>query len=114
MANQDNTEQKGLPWLQKLSLLWNCSLDANEPRFSWRRSLCYVRRLIDAYSAHQCTLMACACAYCTLLSLIPLLVIGISALGFVLGGNEKTLHEVQIAIRSYAPQNVAFLNTLNE
>src|ERR1051326_423468 len=116
MANLDSTEPKGSrwPWLQKASDLWNCSLDAAEPRFSWRRALCYARRLVDAFSMHQCSLMACACAYCTLLSLVPLLVIGISVLGYVLGGSEKTLHQVQIAIRGYAPHNVDFLNTLND
>src|SRR4051812_47103722 len=105
MANQDSIEPTAprRSWLQHLSAVWNCSLDPAEPRFSWRRCVCFTRRLTDAFSTHQCSLMACACAYCTLLSLVPLLVIGISVLGFVLGGNEKTLREVQVALRGYAP-----------
>ena len=116
MANRNNPPagDSRWSWLQKLDALWSGELPDGEPRFSWRRCLCYTRRLTEGYSTHQCGLMACACAYCALLSLVPLLVIGIAVLGFVLGGNEKSLHEVQIAIRSYAPHNVDFLNTINE
>jgi membrane protein len=71
-----------------------------------------VIRLIDAYNAHQCGLMACACAFCAILSLVPLLVIGISILGFVAGGSAQALHEVIQAIRGYVPINPVFLRDM--
>jgi membrane protein len=69
----------------------------------WRRAAGYLRRIIDAYNVHQCTLMASACAYCALLSLVPLLIVGISALGYFMGGSEAALNHVIGAIRGYLP-----------
>ncbi len=53
--------------------------------------------------------MASACAYCTLLSLLPLLIVGISVLGYVMGGSKDTLSHVMTAIRGYIPINPNFL-----
>ncbi len=78
-----------------------------------KRVLCYIRRLVDAYATHQCGLMACACAYCALLSLVPLLVVGIAALGFFLGGSQRALRQVENAIRSYVPRDVDILHSVN-
>src|SRR5579871_1115131 len=115
MSNRDRNASEGSrwPWLKTLFALWNCRPVATEPRFSWRRGFCYVRRLVEGFTQHQCGLMACACAYCMLLSLAPLLAIGISVLGFVLGGSERTLQEVQVALHSYAPHNEHFQKTVN-
>jgi membrane protein len=77
-----------------------------------RRVICYVIRLVEAYNTHQCGLMACACAFCAVLSLIPLLVIGIAALGFFMGGSAHALDSVIHAIRYYVPINPLFLREL--
>src|SRR5262245_35139083 len=63
-------------------------------RNSLKRSFDYIRRLYIAYETHQCSLLACACSYCALLSLVPLLVVGIAALGFIIGGSEEALNRV--------------------
>ncbi len=76
------------------------------------RALCYLRRLSEAYATHQCSLMACACAYCAVLSLVPLLVVGIAAYGYVIGGSQRALNEVAAAINSYVPVDTRFLKDL--
>jgi membrane protein len=78
------------------------------------RIYCYVRRLADAYAIHQCSLMACACAYCAILSLIPLLVVGIAVFGYFLGSSSSVLEQVLHAAEGFAPKNVAFVNGVRE
>jgi membrane protein len=78
------------------------------------RAVRYVRRLSDAYATHQCSLMACACAYCAVLSLVPLLIVGVALLGFVFaatnfGDREKALVEAIHVIQSYVPVKFDFL-----
>lgn len=68
----------------------------------------YVHRIYRSYDEHRCALMACACAYCAMLSLIPLLVVGIAGLGFFLGGNEASTRHIVNALKSYAPNNNGF------
>src|SRR5579871_3163548 len=80
-------------WEHELAALSKCNSAEEAGLHPVRRFVCYVRRLVEAYVAHQCSLMACACAYCLMLSLIPLLVVGIAALGFFLGGNQAALHD---------------------
>ena len=75
--------------------------------------LCYVIRLSDSFSAHQCSLMACACAYIALLSVVPLLVLGIAALGFLMQSPRHALDLVVGAVGGYAP-NRAFLDSTRE
>src|SRR5579871_3162637 len=72
------------------------------------RTVLYFRRLESAFSMHQCSLMACACAYCALLSLVPLLVIGISAFGFFLGSNSVAKGDILTALQRYAPNQADF------
>lgn len=79
-----------------------------------KRIVCYIRRMVDAYNTHQCGLMACACAYCALLSLVPILVVGIAGLGFFMGGSQRALHQVESAIRSYVPRDPGILESVNE
>jgi membrane protein len=101
-------------WAQfqrSMAALADCSSHARR-RNPLQRFACYVRRISDAYGTHQCSLMACACAFCAILSLVPLLVIGISILGFVAGGSANALHEVIVAIRGYVPINPAFLRDM--
>ena len=94
---------------QKLfTRLTDCGPEARR-RNRLQRVLCYIIRLSDAYATHQCSLMACACAYVALLSLVPLLVIGIAAFGFLMGSPHHALQLVVGAVASYAP-NRAFLN----
>ncbi len=90
----------------RLSGLSECDI-ASRRRDRLSQVGCYVRRLGDAYATHQCSLMACACAYCLLLSLVPLLIVGVAGLGFFLGGRSQALHDVLEAIRGYTPQNAA-------
>lgn len=77
-----------------------------------KRAFCYIRRLSDAYAIHQCGLMACACAYCALLSIVPLLVVGIAALGYIVGGSQTALERTLKAIYSYVPVDVGFLREI--
>ena len=88
--------------------------EATERGDKLKRIVCYLRRLIDAYNTHQCGLMACACAYCALLSLVPILVVGIAALGFFLGGSQRALTKVEGAIRDYVPRDPGILQSVND
>ncbi len=84
---------------------------ATRPRHRGLRIVRYVRRLSDAYATHQCSLMACACAYCAVLSLVPLIIVGVAVLGFVLGSREHALNETIAAIRAYVPVNFGLLKS---
>lgn len=81
-----------------------------KPRQHGLRAVRYVRRLSDAYATHQCSLMACSCAYCAVLSLVPLLIVGVAILGFFLGGREIALKQTIYAIQSYVPVKFDFLH----
>ncbi len=80
-----------------------------KPRQQGLRAVRYVRRLSDAYATHQCSLMACSCAYCAVLSLVPLLIVGVAILGFFLSGREAALRETIYAIQSYIPVKFDFV-----
>ena len=79
------------------------------PRIRAKRVLCYLIRLSDAFGMHQCSLMACACAYIALLSVVPLLVLGIAAFGFLMRSPHHALDLVIGAVGGYAP-NRAFVD----
>ena len=84
------------------------------PRHKGLRVVRYVRRLSDAYATHQCSLLACACAYCAVLSLIPLIIVGVALLGFVydatnIGDREMALTKAIQVIQSYVPVKFDFL-----
>ena len=81
-----------------------------KPKHQTLRVVRYLRRLSDAYATHQCSLMACSCAYCAVLSLVPLLIVGVAILGFFLGGREKALQQTIYAIQSYVPVKFDFLH----
>jgi membrane protein len=98
-------------WKRAIQWFWTYS-ECGEPvrKRPWpQRVVCYLRRLSDAYMAHQCGLMACACAYCALLSLVPVLIVGIAVLGFVVGGSQQALDGVIHTIRGYIPISPLFL-----
>lgn len=95
--------------LQRWVMEWVDCRDCIPQPLGLKRSLCYVARLSDAYLAHQCSLMACACAYCGLFSTVPLLIVGIAALGFVAGGSGHALNNVIHEIRGFVPINPNFL-----
>ncbi len=78
------------------------------------RIVCYLKRITDGYMIHQCSLMACACAFCALMSLVPLLVVVIAALGFLVGGSNTALHQVIVAINGYVPIRTDFLKEMLE
>ena len=81
-----------------------------KPKHQSLRAVRYIRRLSDAYATHQCSLMACSCAYCAVLSLVPLLIVGVAILGFFLGGRENALQQTIYAIQSYVPVKFDFLH----
>ena len=92
--------------------LWDCGPQVRYGK-RWKRVLCYVIRLSDSYATHQCSLMACACAYTALLSLVPLLVITIAAIGFLMRSPQHALDQVVTAIGHYAP-NRALIHDIRE
>ncbi len=94
---------------QRFAALFECAEEPELPRTRFQRMICYVKRLSDAYGTHQCSLMACACAYCAVLSVVPLLVVGVAALGYFLGGSDNALQHVLTASRRYAPVDPAFI-----
>lgn len=47
-----------------------------------------LRKTIDEYGHHQCSVMAAGMSFFGLMSLIPLLLIAVSALGYVVGSSE--------------------------
>jgi len=113
-------EEKGSPradwrkwaarhWRRGTQALSECLTPGQARRHPFQRAVCYVHRLSVAYATHQCTLLACACAYCALLSMIPLLVVGIAAIGFFAGSSQYALNQVVAAVRSYVPINPGFL-----
>lgn len=75
----------------------------------WQRAFCYIHRITTAFIAHQCSFMACACAFCALLSIAPLLAVGVAAVGFIIGSAPAALPAVVAAIQSYIPIKPAFL-----
>lgn len=91
------------------NVLTECEDDAAGRRNAVHRVFCYVRRLSEAFATHQCSLLACACAYCAILSLIPLLVVSIALFGFVMGNSQDALEQVLSAIRGYVPIEAGFL-----
>ena len=103
-----------VPWMRHhIVSLTDCEEAARKGQ-KFKRVVCYLRRLVDAYNTHQCGLMACACAYCALLSLVPILVVGIAALGFFMGGSQRALHQVENAIRAYVPRDPEILQSVND
>ena len=77
----------------------------------FNRVYTYLKRISDSFSDHQCSIMASACAYCALLSLVPLLVVGISVLGYLMGGSKETLGQVMKSISGYVPISPLFLQS---
>ncbi|WP_155850567.1 YihY/virulence factor BrkB family protein [Chthonomonas calidirosea] len=73
----------------------------------WR----YLYTIYQAYSRHEGSMMACACAYCILLSLVPLLAFGIAVIGFFIGGSERALHSFIASVEGFLPLNPRFLQS---
>jgi len=96
-------------WQRGMQTLSECLTPWRTQTHPFHRAVCYVHRLSIAYTTHQCTLLACACAYCALLSMVPLLVVGIAAVGFFVGSSQAALNQVVAAVRSYVPINPGFL-----
>ena len=117
-ATQPPTQRTGLwrrfaEWgLRRWTRLMDCGPEGRR-RSRAQRVFCYILRLSDSFSAHQCSLMACACAYIALLSVVPLLVLGIAALGFLMQSPRHALDLVVGAVGGYAP-NRGFLDSTQE
>lgn len=99
-------------WERAQAAIYGCDAPGKPRQKIGHRIYCYVRRISEAYATHQCSLLACACAYCALLSLVPLLVVGIAGIGFFVGGSETALNQVVTAIRGYVPINPDFLKDI--
>ncbi|HSC69717.1 MAG TPA: YihY/virulence factor BrkB family protein [Candidatus Methylomirabilis sp.] len=85
------------------------------PRMGWVRRVSggIVRRLRE----HDLMMMAAAIAFYWLLAFIPLLLLGTSAIGYVLGSSDRAVDEVMAAARRVIPRATAsdvaeFLRTL--
>ena len=73
------------------------------PRHNGLRAVRYLRRMTDAYMTHQCGLMACAVAYCGILSLVPLIIVAVAVLGFVFQSRAQALTQTVNAVQNYVP-----------
>ncbi len=69
----------------------------------------YLKRIANGFSQHHCSVMACACSYCALLSVVPLLAVGISLFGFVLGNQLQVVDHAVGTIRNFVPIQPVFL-----
>jgi membrane protein len=76
-------------------------------RTIWR----YLYTIYQAYSRHEGSMMACACAYCILLSLVPFLAFGIAVIGFFIGSSERALHSFISSVEGFLPLNPGFLQS---
>ncbi len=76
-----------------------------------RSFLARLVRVVRAFLVHQDALMASACAYGVILSFVPLLVAGISLLGYVTGGTETALNGVMHSISMFIPLQTGFMRT---
>ncbi len=65
----------------------------------------YVRRIWQAYGKDSGGLMAAALAFYGLLSLVPLLSLGVAILGAILGSSQHALNSLQNAIEQALPGN---------
>ncbi len=69
----------------------------------------FVRRIAHRFSQHHCSVMACACSYCALLSIVPLLAVGIAVFGFLLGNQAQVVDHAVATIRNFVPIQPVFL-----
>lgn len=85
------------PHSRFLKQLWECLL-----------------RLKKDYARHEVSMMACACAYCILLSLVPFLAFGIAVIGYFIGGSEHALRSFLTSIEGFLPLQPNFLQATLE
>jgi membrane protein len=114
-AEKQRQGRRGWSWKRierRMTVMFECGERPTRKRSILRRVYCYLKRITDAYNTHQCGLLAGACAFSALLSVVPLLAIGISILGFVLGGSDTALNNVLHAIRDYVPADPTMLKDL--
>lgn len=75
----------------------------------------YSRRISDAYNRHFGGLMAAAVSFFALLSIVPLLSVGVAILGLFVGGSDTALWEMKGSVQRYLPANDSMiLGTLQE
>ncbi|HZO88788.1 MAG TPA: YihY/virulence factor BrkB family protein [Chthonomonadaceae bacterium] len=95
---------------QRLTALSECTVRRHSNVLD--RAFCYLHRLSDAYATHQCSFMASACAYSAVLSLVPLLVVGVALLGYIIGNSQRALDQVVAAINAYVPVDARFVREI--
>lgn len=71
----------------------------------------YATRLHTAYVHHHVSLMAAAVSFFALLSVLPLLAVGVAILGWALGDSEEAIHRMVHLIEAYIPTGSASLIT---
>lgn len=75
-------------------------------------SISELKSMYKSTNDHRLPMLAQACAFNILLSLIPLLLIGIALLGFLIGNQQHALHDLIVSIRSFLPIQTNFLKSL--
>ena len=72
----------------------------------------YIRKLghilrgtIDQFGRHQCSIMAAGMSFFGLMSLIPLLLIAVSTLGYVLGSSERAQDFISQILKDNFPSS---------
>ncbi|HSV73955.1 MAG TPA: YihY/virulence factor BrkB family protein [Chthonomonadales bacterium] len=77
---------------------------------AWR----FCVEVVDEFSLHRGGLLSAAIAYFTLLSVTPLLTIGVSVVGWVAGGSGQAMEEMHdIVARSFPAQSQLVSDTLS-
>jgi membrane protein len=66
------------------------------------------------FSAEDGSLIAAAISFYSLLSLLPLLLLAVSALGYVMGGNEKAYGKVIEYFNNFMPNSTFITNVLRD
>ncbi len=75
-------------------------------------SISELKSVYQSTNDHRLPMLAQACAFNILLSLIPLMLIGIALLGFLIGNQQHALHDLIVSIRSFIPIQTNFLKSL--
>jgi membrane protein len=65
----------------------------------WR----FAQRILEAYTRHHGSSMAAAVSFFALLSILPLLAVGVALLGWTLGDSEEAIRRLARLVQAYLP-----------